>query len=72
MARITPSVRATTLDEWPAARPAATKVTALIVDATRAGGADPDAGPADNTAAKHAVKLYNLCGETDIIYRINF
>src|SRR5262245_50242504 len=54
MARITPSVSAATLAEiTPVAAtcPAATRVTALIVDATRAGGAAPDADPADNTAA---------------------
>src|SRR5262245_62409407 len=53
MAFITPSVRAATLAEitpGAAACPAATRVTALIVDATRAGGADADADPADNTA----------------------
>src|SRR5262245_5534771 len=53
MAVITPSVSAATLAEITpvaAACPAATRVTALIADATRAGGADPDAEPTDNTA----------------------
>src|SRR5262245_42654296 len=51
MAVITPSVRAATWAEITpvdAACPAATRVTALIVDATSAGGADPDADPADS------------------------
>src|SRR5262245_2464544 len=49
MAFTTPSVRATTLAETtPAACPAASRLAALIVDATRAGGADADADPADN------------------------
>src|SRR5262249_46409036 len=52
IARTTPSVRAATWAETtPAARPAASKLAALIVDATSAGGADADADPADNTSA---------------------
>src|SRR5215472_11056988 len=54
IALITPSVSAATLAEITpvaAARPAVTRVAALIVDATRAGGADADVDPADNTAA---------------------
>src|SRR5262245_43130136 len=55
IARTTPSVRAATLPETtPAARPAASRLAALIVDATRAGGADADADPADNPAANDA------------------
>src|SRR5262249_22888902 len=52
MAFTTPSVRAATLAVTPpAARPAASRLAALIVDATSAGGADADDDPADNTAA---------------------
>src|SRR5437764_11730714 len=52
MAFTTPSVRAATSAETtPAACPAASRLAALIVDATRAGGVDPEADPADNTAA---------------------
>src|SRR5713226_3660541 len=54
MAFTTPSVRAATLAEITpvaAALPAANRLAALIVDATRAGGADADADPADHTAA---------------------
>src|SRR5205807_6967383 len=54
IAIITPSVSAATLAEITpvaAARPAVTRVAALIVDATRAGGAAPDADPDANTAA---------------------
>src|SRR4051794_38615425 len=52
MACTTLSVRAATLAEiTPAARPAASRLAALTVDATRAGGADADADPADTAAA---------------------
>ena len=54
MAIITPSVSAATLAEITpvaAARPAESRVAALIVDATRAGGAAPDADPDASTAA---------------------
>src|SRR5207302_6971480 len=54
IAIITPSVSAATLAEITpvaAARPAVTRVAAFIVDATRAGGAAPDADPDANTAA---------------------
>src|SRR5436190_1098244 len=50
MARITPSVSAATWAEitpGAAACPAATRITASIVDATRAGGANADADPTD-------------------------
>src|SRR5439155_25040037 len=47
-----PSVRAVTFAEMiPAPRPPARRLATWIVDATRAGGADADADPADNTAA---------------------
>src|SRR5262249_8578319 len=52
MACTIPSVRAATLAETtPAARPAASRLAALIVDATKAGAADGDADPAATTAA---------------------
>src|SRR5438105_15163569 len=52
MAFTIPSVRAATLAETTAAsRPAASRLAALIVDGTRAGGADAAADPTDNTAA---------------------
>ena len=56
MAFTTPSVRAATFAEiTPAACPAAGRLAALIVDATRTGGTDAGADPADSTATEPEV-----------------